>query len=88
MHSIWLLANNKYYRSVHINPDALAMLPEDGDLTGLVTVSLNSTNEDTDTPHAQDEDVDPYSSHLSGSFVPSATQRRTEQETVRQSVQQ
>ena len=26
----WLLANNKYYRSVHINPDALALLPEDG----------------------------------------------------------
>ena len=27
----WLVAN-KYYRNVHINPEALAMLPEDGDL--------------------------------------------------------
>ena len=28
----WLLANNQYYR---ISPDALALLPEDGNLTGL-----------------------------------------------------
>ena len=83
----WLLDNNKYYRNIHINHNALAMLPEDGDLTGLLTVSLNS-NADTDTTPAQDEDVDPYSTYLSGSFIPSATQRRTEQETVRQSVQQ
>ena len=83
----WLLDNNKYYRNIHINHDALAMLPEDGDLTGLLTVSLNS-NADTDTTPAQDEDVDPHSTYLSGSFIPSATQRRTEQETVRQSVQQ
>ena len=31
----WLLANNKYYRGVHLNPIALALLPEDGNLTGL-----------------------------------------------------
>ena len=60
-----------------MNPDALAMLPEDGDLSGLLAVSLNSTNEDGDSP-PKHEDVDPYRSHLSGSFVPSATQRRTE----------
>ena len=70
----WLLDNKKYYRNTHINADALAMLPEDGDLTGLLTISVNTTNEDTGTPPAQDEDIDPYSTHPSGSFVPSATQ--------------
>jgi hypothetical protein len=66
----WLVANNKYYRSVHINSDALAILPEDGDLSGLRSVVLDSTDEDTGSPYAHDEE-DPYSSHLSGSFVPS-----------------
>ena len=45
----WLLDNNKYYRNIHINADVLAMLPEDGDLTGLLTVSVNTTNEDRHT---------------------------------------
>ena len=58
------------------------MLPEDGDPSGLHSVSLDSTEEDTGSPEAQDEEDDP---HLSASFVP---QRMTEQETVRQSVQQ
>ena len=41
--------------------------------------------DETETQH---EDEDPYDTHFSGSFVPSTTQRMTEQETVRQSVQQ
>jgi len=28
----WLLTNNKYYRRVHLKPDALALLLEDGNL--------------------------------------------------------
>ena len=82
----WLLANNKYYRSVRINPDALALLPEDGNLTGLRSVTLDSTTEEQATPSTQD--VDPYDAHLPGSFVPSTTRRLTEQETVRQCVQE
>jgi hypothetical protein len=82
----WLVANNKYYRNIHINPDALAMLPEDGNLSGLHSVTLDSTDADTESPLAQDEAEDPYSSYLSGSFVPSTTRQLTEQETVRQSV--
>ena len=31
----WLHTNNKYYHSVNLNPDALALLPKDGNLTGL-----------------------------------------------------
>ena len=84
----WLIANNKYYRNVHINPDALAMLPENGNLSGIHSVTLNSTDEDTGSASTLDEDEDPYNTHLSGSFVPSTTQRMTEQETVRHTVQE
>ena len=82
----WLLANNQYYRSVQINSDALALLPEDGNLTGLRSVTLNSVADDSEAPSV--EDVDPYDAHLSGSFMPNTTQRLTEEETVRQSVQE
>ena len=82
----WLLANNRYYRNVHINPNALAMLPEDGDLTGLHSVTLNSTTEDPEPPSVREED--PYNTHLSASFIPSTAQWMTEQETIRQSVQE
>ena len=82
----WLIINNKYYHSVHINHDALALLPEDGNLTALRSVTLNSTAEEQAMPSVQD--VDPYNTHLPGSFVPSAARRLTEQETIRQSVQE
>ena len=49
----WLVANNKYYRNVRINPEALAMLPEDGDLSGLYSVSLDSME---GSPETLDED--------------------------------
>ena len=81
----WLLANNRYYLNVRINLDALALLPEDGNLTGLHSVTLDSTIDDPEPLYAQDED--PYGAHLSRSFVPSTTQQLTEQETIRQSVQ-
>ena len=42
----WLLANNKYYHSIRINPEAMAMLPEGGDLSGLWYATLNSSEED------------------------------------------
>lgn len=81
----WWLANNRYYRNIQINPNALAMLPEDGDLTGLHSVTLNSTTKDPELPSVQEQD--PYNTFISASFVPSTAQRMTEQETVRQSVQ-
>ena len=61
----WLVTNNKYYRNVRINPEALAMLPDNGDLSGLHSVSLDSTEDDTGSTSAQDEDGDPYDMHLS-----------------------
>ena len=35
----WLVAKSKYYCSIRINADALAMLPADGDLSGLHSVT-------------------------------------------------
>ena len=43
----WLVANSKYYHNIHINLEAVATMPEDGELCGLHTVSLDSTEEDT-----------------------------------------
>ena len=42
----WLIENNKYYRSVTIDSDALALLPEDGDISGLCAVTLDTPHED------------------------------------------
>ena len=82
----WLLANNRYHLNVRINVDALALLPEDGNLNRLHSITLNLTIDDPEPLSAQNED--PYDAHLSASLVHSTTQRMTEQETVRQSVQE
>ena len=50
------------------------------------SITLDSTIDDPELLSAQNED--PYNAHLSASFVPSTTQWMTEQETVRQSVQE
>ena len=42
----WLIENNKYYRSVTIDSDALALLPEDGDISRLCAVTLDTPDED------------------------------------------
>ena len=50
------------------------------------SITLDSTIDDPELLSAQNED--PYNAHLSASFVPSTTQWMTEQETIRQSVQE
>ena len=84
----WLVVNNKYYRNIHITLEAVATLPEDANVSGLHSVSLDSTEEDGGLQGTLNGDEDPYNTHLSGSFIPSTIQRTTEQETVRQSLQQ
>ena len=81
----WLLPNNTYYRHVHINQAALSLLPADGDLTYLVSVTIESSATDEEQHNIEGED--PYNAHLSRTFIPNTIQRLTEQETVRQSVQ-
>ena len=85
----WLIANNRYYRAnyVHINQDALALLPQDEHLTNVASVSVDSSGPSDQQVSTAEED-DPYDGHLATSFVPNATRSMTEQETVRHSVQQ
>lgn len=78
----WLVANNLYYRNIHIDPNVIAQLPEDGNLSGLCNVTIDISSEEDNT---QDE-VDPYNTHLSRYFVPVAPRTLTEIETVRHTV--
>ena len=80
----WFLANNIYYRNVWIDPDAMAVLPEYGKLTGLHSMTLESSDDHQELPYPQD--VDPYNAHLARTFVASSAQRLTEQETIQQSI--
>ena len=38
----WLVVNNKYYKDIRINTKTLEILPEDGDLTDLQSISVES----------------------------------------------
>ena len=76
----WLLANNTYYHNIRIDPDALALLPEDGSLSGLRSMRVNSPPDDSKVPSAQD--VNPYDANLSRTFVPLTAPRLMEQEAV------
>ena len=69
------LANSLYYHNIHIDPDA--------DLIGLCSMTLESSD-DQELPSPQD--IDSYDTHLARTFIPSTPQRLTEQETIRQSI--
>ena len=83
----WLLENNEYYQAnqVHFNQDVLQQLPENGDVSELSTLLLEESASEDDSPPSQE---DLYGAHLPNSFVPNAVQQQTEQETVRQSIEQ
>ena len=81
----WLQLNNIYYHSVTINTDALALLPEDGDLSDLTSVTLESTS-DNSNHKLPAEGSDPYDACLARTFIPISGCQRTEQVTIRQSV--
>ena len=73
----WLLSHNLYYRAnhVHIDQNALAQLPEDGNLSNVTSITIESPAASV-PPDATTENGDPYDAHLAQSFVPIATQRR------------
>ena len=83
----WLIAHNIYYRAnhVHFDQEALAHLPQDGCLTNIRSVVLDSsTNVDPDSSTSEDL----YDAHLPQSFVPTTAPSMTEQEAVCHSVQE
>ena len=78
----WLQVNNIYYRNVSINSDVVHLLPEDGDISGLTSVTLEPSSD-----HISEQvDEDPYDAHLPRTFIPISGCQRTQQETIRQSV--
>ena len=82
----WLIAHNIYYRAnhVHFDREALAHLPQDGCLTNIRSVVLDSSTS-VDPDSSTSEDL--YAAHLPQSFVPSTAPSMTEQEAVCYSVQ-
>ena len=73
----WLITNNKYYRAlnVRIDANALVQLPQDGNLSQLTSVTVESTDTDslttssqsTVTPPTTDataDDSGPYDGHM------------------------
>jgi len=67
-----------------MNAEALEQLPEDGNLSYLMSVQPEPS---TAPQGCQPSEEDPYTAHLSSSFVPNAAHQSTEQETVHQAVQ-
>ena len=80
----WLFNNNIYYRNISLDPNAIAGLPEDGDLPGLTCITLQS--DDTALHDHHDRD-DPSNSFFSQSFVPISHRQLTEEEAAQQTVQ-
>ena len=90
----WLVTHNQYYRALGVTIDAtaLAQLPQDGNVSQLVSVTEDCSSPDnpTDNPATDSPDMatEDDHDHLPQSFVPVAVPTMTEQEAVQQSVQQ
>ncbi len=64
----WLIANNAYYRHIQLHQEALSLLPEDGDISNLSSVTVNSPTEVV--PEQTHKTEDPYNAHLSQTCPP------------------
>ena len=76
------LKQNKYYHDISLDQSALAQLPEDGNLTGLLTVVLPLDDDDhvSDSTPLDDDTV------MSSTFVPMVPRKQTEQNIIRQNI--
>ena len=87
----WLVTHNQYYHSlgVTINITALDQLPQNGNISQLVSIIEDTTTDSASTSNtAAAAEDDLCDEHLPQSFMPVAATSMTEQETVQQSVQQ
>ena len=84
----WLITHNKYYcaNNVHINQHALAQLPQDGTLPSFSSITLEEP-EPVQQQLSFSNDDPAGCDHLAQSFVPIAARSMTEQESIRQAVQ-
>ena len=95
----WLVTHNQYYRALGVTIDttSLEQLPQDGNVSELVSVTESSQNSSTsistgdtnttsETQGVAEEQL--YDEDLPQSFVPVAVPSMTEQEAVQQTVEQ
>ncbi len=82
----WLKNNNIYYENIAINNDAVAMLPEHGQLPEIPVITTDTAVGQCNSEQIDTDSDDPYNAHLTGTFVPVNHRKLTEEETVRQSV--
>ena len=59
---LWLKQNNKYYRKIKIDNDALKLLPEDGQLTDLTTMMMKMRIDDDDRSTAKGQEDNTFTS--------------------------
>ena len=81
----WLMENNLYYQHISLDDHALALLPENGNLPGLPSIVQDPSQaelmegEQGDSLHTDDP-------HFTQTFVPINHQKVTEEEAVKQTV--
>lgn len=80
----WLCQNNIYYRNITIDTVALQQLPQDGNLTGLMSVTLPATSPDNIPPANQSP---PNIEHLPQTFIPIHHVSTTEHHIVQTTLQ-
>ena len=80
---LWLKQQNKNYREIDIDYNALNDLPENGNLPDLSGIKSSSVIEKENSLQDTDEDA-----HDPESFVPIAAQKLTEIESVKKSIQE
>ena len=100
----WLVSHNRYYHTLGVTIDstALAQLPQDGNISHLMSVIEDCSSPDSPTNSETSSSIpasdspttthtaaiDDSYDHLPQSFVPIAAPSMTQQESVQQSVQQ
>ena len=86
----WLVTHNQYYHSLGVTIDTtfLDQLPQDGNISQLVSVTDDTITNSTLTSGTAAAEDDLCEEDLPQSFVPVAAPSMTEQESVQQSVQQ
>lgn len=82
----WPRSNNKYCRHIQLHQGASDQLPEDGELTGHCVVSAEDDCDGEEKEQSPaEEDTDPCDT---ASFIPAVARKKTEEETIRETVQQ
>ena len=85
----WLIANNIYFKGVTINHENLLALPENDHLTNIPTILVSNSDTCFEQPDPSTTTTsDHRSSQLYRTFIPSVHQTSTEEEHIRQSLQQ